>query len=433
MFSQRIRKRIGNAARDIENGLVSPQAAYLAGEPFFHLLGRRRNAGGLDLSGVKSVLVVRLDEIGDVVMTIPFLRELRRNLKEAWITLVVNPTVFNLVERCPVVNEVLVYDGRANGRFGLLKRHGRALRLASRHLMRRRFDLAISPRWDTDHYNAAVLAYFSGAGRRVGYPERRVAGKKDSKAGLDILYTQILSGDGVKHEVERSLDVLAALGGEIVKKELEVWLRGRDEAYAGMALIERDVKTDDLVVALGPSGGNSVLKKWPTDRFIELAKWLQTEHDARIVLVGGPRDLPLGRQMEMALGPSVINTIGRTSLRQAGSVIKRCALYVGGDTGLMHLAAAAGVPVVALFGSSCPDRFGPWGSGHRIVSSMLPCSPCLRADHIDRCGNCLHDRPLCMSGITVDQVKTAVRECIESTKTSDRVNQSIWAGKSGAR
>ena len=435
MFSRRIRRRIRTLARGIENGLVSPQTAYLACEPFFRLLGRRRNAGGTDLSGVRSVLVVRLDEIGDVVMTAPFLRELRRNLKKAWITLVVNPAVFNLVKSCPYVNEVLIYDGRADGRFGLLRRHGRALRLAYRHLLRRRFALAIAPRWDADHYNAAMVAYLGGAAQRVGYPDRPIAGKKGVSAGLDILYTQVIDGDGVKHEVERNLDVILALGGKIEKTGLELWHRGGDAVYADLKMRDGEVEPDDLVVALCPSGGNSALKKWPIERFIELGRWLQTEYDARIVLVGGPRDQSLGGAIQLALGRSVINTIGTTSLTQTGAVLKKCSLYVGCDTGPMHLAAASGTPVVALFGSSCHHRFGPWGSGHRIVSSTLPCSPCLGHDHIDRCGKCSHDWPLCMSGIAVEQVKAAVAECVAAIKPYSRVEiqSSHTAGSAAQR
>jgi heptosyltransferase-2 len=149
---------------------ASPKVTYFFGEPFFKLMGMRRNKHDLNLAQVEKVLIVRLDEIGDVVMTTPFLRELRRNLPDAWITLVVKPAVYNLVERCPYVNEVLVYDWNTKHRLlKPLQRHWRALQLAWKHLWKRRFDLAILPRWDVDSYHGSFVLYFSGAPWRVGY------------------------------------------------------------------------------------------------------------------------------------------------------------------------------------------------------------------------------------------------------------------------
>jgi len=97
---------------------TSPFIAYLLGEPFFWYKGRRLHGSTLDMAGIKRVLVVRLDQIGDVVMTTPFLRELRGNLPNAWITLVVNPSILNLVENCPYVDEVLASDCKDIGDLG---------------------------------------------------------------------------------------------------------------------------------------------------------------------------------------------------------------------------------------------------------------------------------------------------------------------------
>ena len=116
---------------------------------------------------------MRLDEIGDVVMTTPFLRELRRNLPGAWITLAVKPSLFNLVELCPYVNEVLTYEKelQKSVAFALLRHHWRDIKSAVAFSRKQPYDLAIVPRWDTDYYNASYLAYFSGAPWRIGYSE----------------------------------------------------------------------------------------------------------------------------------------------------------------------------------------------------------------------------------------------------------------------
>jgi len=106
-----------SAVRHVLDWLIFPRGTLIFAEPFFWSLGRRRTGKEIDLSQVNRVLVVRLDEIGDVVMTTPFLRELRRRLPDAWITLVVKPAAYNLVELCPYVHEVRTYDWRGSRYF----------------------------------------------------------------------------------------------------------------------------------------------------------------------------------------------------------------------------------------------------------------------------------------------------------------------------
>src|SRR3990172_7058464 len=132
---------IRSLTRQAVGWLASPRLARLVGEPCFRLFGMPRDGGEIDPGCLKRVLVVRLDEIGDVIMTTPFLRELRRLLPDAWITLVVKPAVHNLVERCPYVNEVLTYDWRGSRYVQPLQRRWRALALAYRHFWHRQFDV----------------------------------------------------------------------------------------------------------------------------------------------------------------------------------------------------------------------------------------------------------------------------------------------------
>ena len=208
--------------------LVSPQASLLIGEPFFRLMMlRKENVAGFH--NLNRILVIRLDEIGDVVLISPFLRELRRNLPYAWITLIVNPAVYNLVELCPYVNEVLTYDWNTQGRFWQVKRHWRALELAKKHMWKRRFDLAIIPRFDVDYYHATFLTYFSGASSRIGYSENINEHKKIFNAGYDRLLTHAMTDNALKHEVEHNLDVISYLGGITKEKRLEIWTNSEDE------------------------------------------------------------------------------------------------------------------------------------------------------------------------------------------------------------
>jgi ADP-heptose:LPS heptosyltransferase len=395
---------------------ASPKVTYFFGEPFFKLMGMRRNKHDLNLAQVEKVLIVRLDEIGDVVMTTPFLRELRRNLPDAWITLVVKPAVYNLVELCPYVNEVLTYDWHVSRYLGPLQRHWRALRLAYRHLWRRRFELAILPRWDADWYHGTFVLYFSGAPWRVGYSEKVIDRKRRSNQGYDRLLTHPIHDRTLKHEVEHNLDVIRFLGGQVQDDRLELWLGEEDNVFAERFLRNHGAKSDDLLVGLAPGAG-APKRLWPIDRFVELGWWLQNAYGARLLVLGGRGEEPLGEELERALGFCVVNAIGHTTLRQTVALLKRCHLFVGNDAGPMHMAAAVGVPVVELschprsgvpWSANSPLRFSPWGVSHTVVQPQTSRPPCV--------DECIADHPHCILGITVDQVKEAVTEQLRQSR-----------------
>ena len=398
--------------------LTSPQAARVVGEPLFRLKGMRRKDARMVLSQVKRVLVVRLDEIGDVVLTTPFLRELRRNLPDAWITLVVKPQVYNLMELCPYVNEVLTYDWQVSRYLGPLQRHWRALRVATRHLWKHRFDLAILPRWDVDYYHGTFLVYLSGAPWRVGYSENVNAAKKHLNRRFDRLLTHVLlDNSDLKHEVERNLDIIRFLGGRVQDNRLELWLGEADEVFAEEVLKKHGIKPDDLLVGLAPGAG-AAKRLWPIARFAELGSWLRNTYGARLLVVGGPAEEMLGEELERILGTCVLNVVGQTTLRQTAGLLKRCRLFVGNDAGPMHMAAAVGVPIVEIschpeagspWSVNSPLRFGPWGDGHMVIQPKEPAPPCT--------DECVADYPHCILGITVERVMQAVAKQLQQVRT----------------
>ncbi|MCL5287186.1 MAG: glycosyltransferase family 9 protein [Acidobacteria bacterium] len=392
-------------------GAVSPHSARAAGAPLYRLAGRAEKEKEIDVSRMRRVLVLRLDEIGDMVLMSAFLRELRRNLSaDARVTLVVKPATFNLVEQCPYVNEVLTFDWAVRGRLASVRLHGRALRFAKQHLWKQRFDLAILPRWDADYYHASFLTYFSGAALRLAYSEKVNERKEHLNANYDRLFTHLIYHAAEIHEVEHNLEVLRFLGGTVQSERLEVWVTEEDHEFAEATLRKPELREADPLIAYGPSGGNSVLKQWPAQHFIALGRELRTEWNARFVILGGPGEAALGKEITEGIGREVAcNLAGRTTLRQMAALLRRCRLFVGNDAGPMHIAAAAGTRVVALFGSSCTHRFRPWGDGHVVVTRELDCRPCAQPEHRDRCAQCIYERPLCLHDLSVGTVRDAVR------------------------
>jgi len=385
---------------------ISPRIVLSVGEPLFWGSGYRSYRSH-NIADAKRLLVIRLDAIGDVVLTSPFLRELRHAMPQAWITLVVSQKTFNLVELCPYVNEVLALEQPAPGRLMVLRQVWGAFKMASAHLWHRRFEIALVPRWDVDHYAAAFLAYFSGASCRVGYSEQTTALKRMLNRGYDVLYSQVFNSALLKHEVVRNLDLLNRLGLSPKNSKLEVWTSDEDKAV-GQRLFEAiELKECEGLVALA-LGTAEPKKTWPLARYIQLGKWLKELGDIRLALVGGVTELDLGERFVREI-PSSVNLIGKLSLRQSAVLLGRCQLYVGNDTGPMHLAAAVGTPVVEI---SChplsgdmkhytsPARFGPWGA---------PCRVLQPANVRDGCEEgCKASEPHCILGVHVDAVQQAI-------------------------
>jgi ADP-heptose:LPS heptosyltransferase len=344
-----------------------------------------------------------------MVLMTPFLRELRRSNPSAWITMVTDPRFMNLVELCPYVNEMLTFDPRFGGRMGRLQLHSRALRLALTHLWPRKFDLALLPRWDVDYYYSTFVAYFSRAPRRVGYSENVSPLKHDSNRNYDCLLTRTLDDRAPKHEVERNLDFLREVGGIDSEDGLELWLSEEDRDLARKALTLRGIRHGDLVIGIAPGAGHPK-RIWPIGRFIEIGRFLQREHGARLLIVGGTEDRDRTFRLQEELGSAAVGFSGEMTLRQTAALLEQTQLMVANDSGPMHLAAAAGAAILEI---SChpvagdpshansPVRFHPWTKQYAVLQPTEPIEPCTSA--------CEWHVAHCILGVSLDAAKTAAR------------------------
>ena len=397
----------GRSIRAISEGLASPKVSKMLAGPLLYGVGR--STPGLGVRDARKILVLRADAIGDMVLMTPFLRELRRSNPSAWITMVTDPRFVNLVELCPYVNEVLTFDPRFGGRMGRLQLHSRALRLALTHLWPRKFDLAFLPRWDVDYYHSTYVAYFSRAPRRVGYSEKVSPLKHDSNRNYDCLLTRTLDDRAPKHEVERNLDFLREVGGIDSEDGLELWLSEEDRDLARKALTLRGIRHGDLVIGIAPGAGHPK-RIWPIGRFIEFGRFLQREHGARLLIVGGTEDRDRTFRLQEELGSAAVAFSGEMTLRQTAALLEQTQLMVANDSGPMHLAAAAGAAILEI---SChpvagdpshansPVRFHPWTKQYAVLQPTEPIEPCTSA--------CEWHDAHCILGVSLDAAKTAAR------------------------
>lgn len=358
--------------RQIENLFASPTASRVFSLCVCWCHRLARAAPHAAQAHPMRILVIRLDRIGDLVLTSPLLRELRRSFPQAWITLVASQTVVSLAQGCPHVSETFFLEAKADGLRAKWRRWRENTRLAWNHLLARHYTHVLLPRYGVDHYMSYQLASLVRAPERIAFSIAAEPAKAKANRGWDSFPTRALSPVHSCHEVERSLLLLASLGHQAITRELELWL---DSACRRRAVEITAPFAGLTLIGVCPSS-HELERDWPFDRFIEIFAALSDANAVRFLVFGSPEQTWIGTLLERYSFPQVENLVGRVSLDEAAAVIGHCDLFLTVDTGLMHVAAAQKVPVVEI---SCqpegsdpehhhsPARFGPWMVAHRIV------------------------------------------------------------------
>jgi len=325
--------------------------------------------GGSTSSPVR-ILLVRLREIGDVVFTTPALAALRHHFPHAHLTYLVEPLAAPVVASNPRVDEVIVAP-----RTHLLSdlALGRRLRAA-------RYDLAIDfhggPR-------ASLLTWFSGAAVRVGY----------DVPGRGWMYTRRISRPRAirpRHAVQNQWDLLEAVGiaaADAATFAVEMPV----DAGAATAVADRlktaGLRSTDRLIVVHVSAGNP-FRRWPQRSFAEVVAALVSRHaDATVIVTSGPSERDAaGRVIDEARGQLPVESRTRVlatdefSLPDLRAVLDRAALFIGGDSGPLHIAATSAVPIVGLYGPTQPVRSAPWRDSSLVTESVeggdLECRPC---------------------------------------------------------
>lgn len=361
---------------------------------------------GIDRSKIRRILIVRLSALGDVINTLPVLRPLRSTFPDAHIAWLAESEWADLLDGHPLLNDVILLE-RKQWQKQLLGLHqpGQALADARRFfsaLRRRRFDLVVDFQ---GNLRSGVAAWLTGAPVRVGFD--RGAAKEFSYLFANRRVP--LDGRAV-HRVERNLALLASVVGNVTDEGAELFIPPADEEYIDRFLGARRRGRGPLVVIHPGVSRFGVYKRWPAERFAELAEELYRAKSADLVLTWGPGERPLVQEIA-AQAPHTLVGPQTSSLKQLAALLRRGALFVGCDTGPTHLAALVGTPVVALYGPKDPKVYGPHRVRHRIAQKDLPCRPCTRR---------VCDDPKCMTQISVGEVLEAALSLLEPTDDRER-------------
>ena len=344
----------------------------------------------------KKILVLRYRFIGDTILTVPFLRNLRRAEPEAFICWVVAPGSSDVVNGIPYVDEMIYWDP------------------VTIHADSRGTHRTLAEKWDfikglrAKQYDkvyvlkrslsSAIMARLTGARERIGF----------NTEGRCLLLTKGVPYRHDQHEVLNFLDVLRADNVPVVDDYLEAWLTESEKAFADTFFKQAGVAAGETVIALHPFTANPP-RAWHLDNFIELANRLQRQYHARILVFGGKGDADHVDYLLDKIEPKPLMAVGVTNLRESMALLGMCNLLVCNDSGIMHLAAAMQIPLIAIFGPQSPIKFGPWGEKCRVVYKNFPCSPC-RQKFFKECAPSPRMTPECVEAINIEEV---LESCME--------------------
>ena len=356
----------------------------------------------MELQNIRRLAVFKMRNIGDVLMITPVLRALRETFPEARITVVVNSGTEEMLAHNPHIDEVLIHR-RKDGRRSLLGRLGDELRLV-RELRKRRFDLTIG---FTEGDRTAWYSLLCAARCRFGV----LRGISESRP---LAYTHPLYPPrGVAlHEVEKHFVLLANGGLElrstkpgslclVVPDDLRTWARH-----------ELTPLRPARIVHIHPVS-RWLWKCWSNEAMAEVIDWLQTERNARVVLTTGPAPLEVERAREIVrlCRTQPLFYPGTLSLEQIAAISAESDGYFGVDTAPMHMAAAVGVPVVALFGPTNPKNWGPWTPLGHVLFKHCPCNDPATNEKCD-----WTKVRACLAAITVPDAQEALDQMLARPK-----------------
>lgn len=357
-----------------------------------------------------SFIVFRLDALGDVVLTTPLFRELKRSFPDARCTVVVQEAYRSILVTNPDVDEILtvpVFN------CGLLPH--RSLRLLSAivfwwtRIKGRRFDVVLSPRWDEDEHLATFLCLVTNAGARVGYTSQTSMGKRLRNQGFHEAFDICLPAGPLQHEALRNLAIVEALGGSVEDSAIDIRITSRDRLNA--AEILQTVNASSILVGVG-IGAAVAGRRWPLDSFAQVLEGLARHFSVQPVILCSASEREQATNLAQRLDTPPI-VISGPELRKTCAILERCDLFIGNDSGPAHLAAAMNCKTIVISRhplsgdpnhANSPLRFGPRVHDSRVLQPAQGRDGCTKA--------CVRSGPHCISTVTVEQVLAAALEML---------------------
>jgi heptosyltransferase-2 len=342
------------------------------------------------------ILIRATNWVGDAIMALPALRVVRNRFADAEIAIVGRPYVADVYRNQEICNRLIPYDPK-----GLHAGFSGRERLAA-ELRAQKFDVALLLQ---NAFDAAWLAWRANIPERIGY----------ARDGRSLLLTKAVTlpgrGEIPAHEKFYYLELLRRAGWlDSAQDESFICLHVSQEKRrsADEFLCKAGARRGALRIAIGAGASYGSAKCWPPSRFADVANRLQSETDADVILFGTAAEASVSTAISAEMRRPPLDLTGKTAIADLPALLSHCHLFIGNDSGAMHVAAGVGLPIVAVFGPTDPLGTAPVTPRCSIVQQKPYCSPCF----LRRCPT----DHRCMTAITTDMVETAARPWLSSAK-----------------
>ncbi len=343
------------------------------------------------LSSLRNILVIMMGGIGNMIFLTPALKALRKALPSSSFCFLLGPYgAEKAIEGSGLIDKKIIIEP---DKYKELSGYVRLIR----ELRKERFTLSIAST-GTNPVKSGLLCFLSGVKFRSG----------ENVGGIGFFYNFRIPFDNDRHEVESNIQLVQSLGIEVKDRSLFVERSEEDKKYARDFFSKQDLE-GKLVIGIHPGSGihQAGFKRWPRERFSQLADLLSDELEATVILFGGADEVELADDIKKMMHSEPIVTSGKTSLAQTAALIEKCRLFISNDSGLLHVADAVNTPVIGIFGPTNPKRTGPYSDSSSVIRKELACSPCYQGKPV----SCSHLE--CLNLITVAEVFEEARKRLE--------------------
>lgn len=298
----------------------------------------------ISLDNINKILVIRSGAMGDVLMTTPFIKSVRKNFPKSKISYLVGDWSASVLKNNPNIDEILTFEDKI-----IFKKEIVNVIKVIKEIRKKRFDIVFildkSYQWN-------LFAFFCDINSRVGF-DRCGEGFSNN---INVWF------DGTMYELDYNLQLLSTIRLKIFSRDMELFPSKKDAVIS--ARLSKKIKGKLIGISPGAAkniGQEMAIKRWPKENYLELIKKLLAKNsNIKIVLFGGSDDKIIGDFIESNLkNKNLINLIGKTNIQQSYLIMKKCKLFITHDSGPMHIAAASGTKMIALFGPTPPNRFAP--------------------------------------------------------------------------
>lgn len=348
----------------------------------------------------KKILIVNLAGIGDLLLSLPALKALRKSFPKAKIYLLTTEKVYEIAKNFEFIDQIFCLKLNYGGTLGISSFWRHLITLLK--LRRENFDLAVNMRTLVSDKSAKKMLVLL----KIINP-KKTAGRDTEKRGsfFDLKIPETQTGE--KYESEYDLELVEALGVEVNDKEIDFKVSANDSADIEQQLLKRNIPKNSLIIGIHPGGMPT--RRWPIENFCQLIVMLSKQIDCYFMITGGYNEINLAQRLEKTLPNKVISFADKLNIQQTAALIAKCNIFISNDTGPMHIAAILKMPLIALFGPGDIKRFDPRVifKSAIVFYNKQECAPCEQVT----CG-----KMICMQSIKTDDVAKAVIDLLKRTK-----------------